>query len=187
MSSRHPSLSPGLTKPAWALLCCIGTLLVTCGPSLAAPTTNSAPTANMTKIILAHLKLESKKLYEDYVSALEVSFSNHFFKCLILLSRMALLSRCETSCSSQGGMGKNQTGCCGDADEGGQCTNREGGGRLVKGPRHQPLPPDDRMCAQLTAFLIAHLPGCLCSHRQRSCWKHGFRDGPAPVRNPPAK
>ncbi|KAK7804982.1 hypothetical protein U0070_025504 [Myodes glareolus] len=55
-----------MTKPAWVLLCCIGTLLATCGPSFAAPTTNRAPTANMTKIILEHLKLESKELYEDY-------------------------------------------------------------------------------------------------------------------------
>lgn len=72
----------------------------------------------MTKIILELLKLESKELYEDYVSALEVSFPKHFFKWLILLSRMAILSRCETSYSSQGRMGKNQTGCCGDAYEG---------------------------------------------------------------------
>lgn len=96
----------------------MGTLLATCGPSFGAPTTNSAPTADMIKTILKYLKLESKELYEDYVSALEISLLNHFFKCLILLSRMAILSRCETSYGSQGGMGKNQTGCCGDASEG---------------------------------------------------------------------
>lgn len=72
----------------------------------------------MIKTILEHLKLESKELYEDYVSALEISFPNHFFKCLILLSRMAIPFLCGTSYGSQGRMGKNQTGCCGDASEG---------------------------------------------------------------------
>ncbi|KAM7331995.1 hypothetical protein ACRRTK_008703 [Alexandromys fortis] len=56
----------GPTKPAWVLLCCMGTLLATCGPSFGAPTTNSAPTADMIKTILKYLKLESKELYEDY-------------------------------------------------------------------------------------------------------------------------
>ncbi|CAO2629605.1 Il31, partial [Lemmus lemmus] len=56
----------GPTKPSLVLLCCIGTFLATCGPSFGAPTANSAPTADMIKTILEHLKLESKELYEDY-------------------------------------------------------------------------------------------------------------------------
>ncbi|XP_075831389.1 interleukin-31 [Microtus pennsylvanicus] len=58
----------GPTKPAWVLLCCVGTLLATCGPSFGASITKSAPTADMIKTILKYLKLESKELYEDYVS-----------------------------------------------------------------------------------------------------------------------
>jgi hypothetical protein len=60
--------------------------------------------------ILKNLESESENVFKDYVSALEISFPNYFFKMLSITPEAVTLSRFEASCGGQEGMGKDQTG-----------------------------------------------------------------------------
>lgn len=165
IASWYP-LSPGPTKPALVLLCCVGTWLVICSLSFGAPTPENV------KLILELLKFESKELYENYVSALETAFLNHFSK-MFSFAQLFFLS----SYGSQRG-DKSEFGWGGMLTRG-KCTSTrdKDKDRLVQGPKTQQLPRLYRTGAHSILNLKPVWLTVLLS--KHSCWKCIPRDGAA--------
>uniref|UniRef100_A0A8C5YM01 Uncharacterized protein n=1 Tax=Marmota marmota marmota TaxID=9994 RepID=A0A8C5YM01_MARMA len=71
-------LSPGPTKPALMLLCCVSAW--TSIHTFPTDRPSNGPTVCEVQLILKNLDNLSTQLLQDYVSALEISFPKHLFK-----------------------------------------------------------------------------------------------------------